>query len=66
MKKALFVKSLSVSLPGAVYEKIREMSDDQEVSMGEIARTILSKKVVTTGANLANKKRSEDAIWPSQ
>jgi len=42
MKKAKFQKSLSVSLPAAVYEKIKELSDVQEVSMGEIARKILA------------------------
>jgi hypothetical protein len=42
MKKSKFQKSLSVSLPIAVYDKIKELSDVREVSMGEIAREILA------------------------
>jgi len=43
MKKAKFQKSLSVSLPIAVYDKIKELSDAREVSMGEIARELLGR-----------------------
>jgi hypothetical protein len=45
MKKAKFQKSLSVSLPIAVYEKIKELSDAREVSMGEIARELLGREI---------------------
>jgi predicted DNA-binding protein len=45
MKKAKFQKSLSVSLPIAMYEKIKKLSDAREVSMGEIARELLGREI---------------------
>jgi hypothetical protein len=43
MLKAKYQRTLSVSLPTAVYDKIKEISNREEVSMGEVARKQLGK-----------------------
>ena len=41
MKRAVFVKSLTVSLPEELYSAIKRSSDDRFVSMGQVVREIL-------------------------
>jgi metal-responsive CopG/Arc/MetJ family transcriptional regulator len=41
MKRAVFVKSLTVSLPEELYAAIKRSSDDRFVSMGQVVREIL-------------------------
>ena len=41
MKEATFVKSLSVALSVDVYQKIKEITDDEKISMAQwVRRTI--------------------------
>lgn len=38
MREATFVKSLSVALPVDVYQKIKEITDDEKISMAQWVR----------------------------
>ena len=41
MKRAVFVKSLTVSLPRELYSAIKRASDERFISMGQVVREIL-------------------------
>jgi len=38
MKQAVFTKSLTISMPPEHYEQIKQITDDQQISMGEWVR----------------------------
>jgi hypothetical protein len=38
MREARFVKSLTVALPEDVYQKIKEITDDEKISMAQWVR----------------------------
>ncbi len=38
MREAQFVKSLTVALPEDVYQKIKEITDDEKISMAQWVR----------------------------
>jgi tartrate dehydratase alpha subunit/fumarate hydratase class I-like protein len=42
MREAQFVKSLSVALPADVYQKIKELTDDEKISMAQWVRRAVS------------------------
>jgi tartrate dehydratase alpha subunit/fumarate hydratase class I-like protein len=42
MKEAQFVKSLTVALPTDVYQKIKEITDDEKISMAQWVRRAIS------------------------
>jgi tartrate dehydratase alpha subunit/fumarate hydratase class I-like protein len=42
MKVAEFTKSLSVALPIDVYQKIKEITDDEKISMAQWVRRAIS------------------------
>ena len=41
MKEAIFVKSLTVALSVDVYQKIKEITDDEKISMAQWVRRAL-------------------------
>ena len=43
MKEAMYVKSLSVALPEDVYQKIKEITDDEKISMAQWVRRAVNK-----------------------
>ena len=38
MREAMFIKSLSVAMPEDVYQKIRELTDNEKISMAQWVR----------------------------
>ena len=38
MREAMFVKSLSVAMPEDLYQKIKEITDDEKISMAQWVR----------------------------
>ncbi len=42
MKEAIFVKSLSVAMSVDVYQKIKEITDDEKISMAQWVRRAVS------------------------
>jgi hypothetical protein len=45
MKKAKYVNALTVSFTADVYQRIKEESDRQEISMGEYVRRVIQKEM---------------------
>lgn len=45
MKKACFTKALTVALPEEVYLKIKNITDEQNISMGEWVRVVAEKEL---------------------
>ena len=43
MREAMFIKSLSVAMPEDVYQKIRELTDNEKISMAQWVRRAISK-----------------------
>jgi len=42
MREAKFVKSLSVALPVNVYQKIKQITDDEKISMAQWVRKVVN------------------------
>ncbi len=42
MREAKFTKSLTVALPVDVYQKIKEITDDEKISMAQWVRKIVN------------------------
>jgi hypothetical protein len=42
MKEAIFVKSLSVAMSVDVYQKIKEITDDEKISMAQWVRRAIN------------------------
>ena len=38
MREAMFIKSLSVAMPEDMYQKIRELTDNEKISMAQWVR----------------------------
>jgi hypothetical protein len=45
VRHAKFSKPLTVALPEAIYKRLKEVSDEKKLSMAEIVREILTKKL---------------------
>jgi predicted DNA-binding protein len=43
MREAMFVKSLSVAMPEDLYQKIKELTDDEKISMAQWVRRAINK-----------------------
>jgi metal-responsive CopG/Arc/MetJ family transcriptional regulator len=43
MKRAIYVKALTIALPQELYSKIKEVSDEGFTSMAEVVRQIVEK-----------------------
>lgn len=46
MKQAVFTKSLTISLPPEQYNQIKQITDDQQISMAEWVRDAIDKALV--------------------
>ncbi len=53
MKKAIFTKSLTISVPPEQYKQVKQITDEQCISMGEWVREAVE-------AALINNKREEE------
>lgn len=45
MRKAKFTKTLTVALTDEFYNQLKKLSDEKEISMGELIRDILEEKL---------------------
>ncbi len=55
MKQAVFTKSLTISMPPEHYEQIKQITDDQQISMGAWVRDAVI-------AALKTNQQKEDAM----
>lgn len=49
MRYARFTKPLTIALRKDVYEQIRQMSEQQRISMADVVREMLKKALVASG-----------------
>lgn len=54
MRYARFTKPLTIALKQEVYEQIRQMSEQQRISMADVVREMLSKVLAATQADNSN------------
>lgn len=51
MKYAKFTKPLTIALENHIYKQIKDISDNQPISMAEWVRDMLAKTLVEAGVN---------------
>ena len=48
MKQAVFTKSLTISMPPELYDQIKQITDDQQISMAQWVREAVARALITT------------------
>jgi len=60
MRKQKFGKLLTVSLPMELYELVKELSNQHEISMGEVVRNSIERSISFEDIDFTKEKKEEN------